>query len=251
MPKQKNQKGVTILIAVLILSSVVILALAVADVVGRSNRTSKGIGFSEVAYFAAEHGVEDALYSIERNRTVPDSSASGDLTDISEAHWERTAGVLFDAEAGSMTCAELESMNEGLCVGNWKNNVNKETINVKLDGVDRTFQLELDFSGLATYLPSNISIEGITASKASTTIFYLDTNEIETLTNPSEFNNISVQSRRAVLKITSKDDDGLEFDITTGSANNLIPLGFRITSTGTYKEQKRVIEVQRKNWQIY
>jgi hypothetical protein len=67
------------------------------------------------------------------------------------------------------------------------------------------------------------------------------------------FTNINVQNR-AVLKVTNKlpgDDDVLEFEITTGAANNTVPLGFLITSTGTYKEQKRVIEVQRKNWQIY
>jgi hypothetical protein len=255
MPKQKNQKGVTILIAVLILSSVVILALAVADVVGRSNRTSKDIGFSEVAYFAAEQGVEEALYSIERERSIENlDGGSGALDDVSGAAWSRTLSVLDTEEAAGMTCDELADADDGICVEEFSEN--KETVHVKLTGTDRAFQLELDFEGLSGHisLPSNLRIDGVTGSTASTTILDLDTGEVEVLTQNNDFKTINFSNRRVILKIANKLSGGntlLEPEITTVSADGRIPLSFLITSTGTYKEQKRVIEVQRKNWQIY
>ncbi|MDD5290337.1 MAG: hypothetical protein PHT40_04050 [Patescibacteria group bacterium] len=251
---EKNQKGVTILVAIMILSSVVILALAVADIVGRSNRSSKDIGLSEVAYFAAERGVEETLYSIERGRTISGlDGGSGVLTDIVGASWQRTISILTDAEAGGMNCDVLypaspgpDTPLSGLCVD--ETTPNQPKTKVKLPAGD-SFQLELDFLGLEDYLPNGIRIDGIDDDNASTTIFNVIAG---TMTTPTHLNNVDIPSQGAVLKITNKSAATEDIEINSiDSGHADIPLSILVTATGIYKEQTRKIEVERKNWQIY
>jgi hypothetical protein len=247
--KKRDQKGVTILISVLILSSVIILALAVSDIVGRANRNSRDIGLSEVAYFAAEKGVEQALYSIEKERTISGlDGIQGNLTDITEANWSREIEVLSDSEATDMDCDTLAlvSVENGVCVD--ETNPNQPKVKIKLRPND-SFQLDLDFGGMSGYLPNGIKIDGISSSNASTTVLNISAGESET---PENLNNISVSGRQIILKITNKSDVTENIEISSsGGANNPVPLSFLIISTGSYKEQKRVIQVERRNWQIY
>ena len=84
----KDQRGISILLAVLILSSLTIMVLAVSDVVLRVGRSSRQIGHSEIAYYTAEAGIENALYQIEKNQTVVGlDNGTGSLSDISDANW--------------------------------------------------------------------------------------------------------------------------------------------------------------------
>jgi hypothetical protein len=245
----KNQRGVTILISILILSSVVILALAVADIVGRSNRISKDIGLSEVAYFAAERGVEEALYQVERDRTIEglEISSEQSLVDIPDAKWTRSYRLLNDEEAGGvLSCGDpaWNNSDEGACVNN---NPKKMSVNL---AAGHTFQLEMDFMGFD--LPDAFMIKGVDKSNSSTTLLRINGEEVmqteeeyKTINiNPDELVVFNIVNKSATLK-------NVEIKAKKGGADINFPLSILITSTGTYKEQKRVIEVERRSWQIY
>jgi hypothetical protein len=244
---KNNQKGVTILISILILSSVIILALGVADIVARSSRSSRNIGTSEVAYFAAEMGVEKALYSIERRRSVlsQDLPAAGSLTDISGASWNReitpnyTSGI--DCNSSDW---EDEVITSGLCVEN------NGQLNVRLSTANPTFQLEMDFAGFG--LPEVLHFNGLTNNNASSTIWQQETNGDITQTTETP-NNINLNNKPTSIRIDKKAGSSpLDFSINpTGSSGVNIPLSFIIRVTGKYLDQERRVQLERKNWQIY
>ena len=62
---QNNQKGVAVLLALLVLSGILIIALGVAGLKINRMKLSRNVSDSVVAYYAAEAGIERALF---RNR---------------------------------------------------------------------------------------------------------------------------------------------------------------------------------------
>lgn len=62
--KLKNQKGVSILLVVMILGVIIVVSLAVNDLVLRQTKLSITLGESTQAYYAAESGVEEGLYKL-------------------------------------------------------------------------------------------------------------------------------------------------------------------------------------------
>lgn len=60
---RKNQKGVILLLTLLILSGVLAVTLTAADLVLAGIRMNRLAGYSGLAYFAAEAGLERALYT--------------------------------------------------------------------------------------------------------------------------------------------------------------------------------------------
>ncbi len=53
-----NQQGIALILAVLILANLFIIAFIVSDIVIRIGKSSHQIGYSEIAYLAAETAVE-------------------------------------------------------------------------------------------------------------------------------------------------------------------------------------------------
>ncbi len=62
-----NRKGISILLVVLILASILTISLAVSDLVVSGLRMSKIQSQSTKAFFAAESGVEEALWEARKN----------------------------------------------------------------------------------------------------------------------------------------------------------------------------------------
>jgi len=60
-------KGIALVLSVLILANLMMITLIVADVILRIGKTSRAIGESESAYYAAESAVERAVYDLEKN----------------------------------------------------------------------------------------------------------------------------------------------------------------------------------------
>lgn len=73
-----NQKGVSALFAILILSIMMAMVLGLTTIVATQIRTIKGIGDSIVAFYAADAGIEYMLNLI-IGGTTPSSSYSGNL----------------------------------------------------------------------------------------------------------------------------------------------------------------------------
>ena len=57
----QSEKGVSILLAVMILSVILSIALGSSDIAIRQVQSMEGIGDSVVAFYAADHGVEQVM----------------------------------------------------------------------------------------------------------------------------------------------------------------------------------------------
>ena len=57
----KSEKGVSILLSVMILSVILSIALGSSDIIIRQVQSMEGIGDSIVAFYAADHGVEEVM----------------------------------------------------------------------------------------------------------------------------------------------------------------------------------------------
>jgi len=64
----KEQSGISVVMAVLILTSVLIVSLGVADVLNQSLQISKLSVRSEIAFFAAESGAEKMIWLAKKNK---------------------------------------------------------------------------------------------------------------------------------------------------------------------------------------
>ncbi|MDD4900845.1 MAG: hypothetical protein PHS62_01880 [Patescibacteria group bacterium] len=67
---KKNQKGVILLMALLILSSILIVTLGAADLVFAGIKMNRLSGYSSVAFFASEAGLERALWEARKNDNI-------------------------------------------------------------------------------------------------------------------------------------------------------------------------------------
>jgi len=235
---KNNQSGITIFISVLVLASVIILALAISDLVLRTSRSSKKIGLSEVAYYAAESSIEKALYQIEKNRTISGLSSSGNLSEITAATWDRTVSLITSY---ATDCDTLGS-NEGICVETAGTINSSNTLHAKLDA-GSSFQLDLDFTGMA--LPNNLQVSWSGSGKV---VAYGSGGQLTDNNSPTNLNDLD--ANLYVFRIDNEDTSLIDFEIAPSSGADL-PIGFNLTATGDYQDQQRVIETIRNNWQIY
>lgn len=67
--KIKKHKGISLLFVLLILGVMLTAVLVISDIMIRQSRIMRNIAISERAYFAAETGVEETLYEINKART--------------------------------------------------------------------------------------------------------------------------------------------------------------------------------------
>jgi hypothetical protein len=72
----KNQKGVILLLTLFILSSILIVTLGAADLVLAGIKMNRQTGYSSIAFYASEAGLERALWETRKNSTftLPDAN---------------------------------------------------------------------------------------------------------------------------------------------------------------------------------
>ncbi len=68
--KVKNEKGVVLLLTLLILSSILVVTLGAADLVLAGLRMNRLTGYSSVAFYASEAGMERAFWEARKNNLV-------------------------------------------------------------------------------------------------------------------------------------------------------------------------------------
>ena len=210
--ERQNQSGFSLLLSVLIMSSLTIMTLAVSDVVFRVGLSSRKIGQSEVAYYSAETAIEKALYQIERDKSIFGlDGQNGSLADIDNALWSSNVSEIL-APIDPYTV----NLNEG-----------------------ESFQLDFDFNGLT--IPSSLDIN----CSQSARVVILSNDGQTTQNCPLAALDVSGVILRVINEYAGT--NSISFSADGGS----LPLGIQVTGIGTYQNQKRVIEVERKNWQIY
>lgn len=75
--KIKNERGVILLLTLLILSSILIVTLGAADLVLAGLKMNRLTGYSSLAFYASETGLERALWEVRKNGyTLPGSNTS-------------------------------------------------------------------------------------------------------------------------------------------------------------------------------
>lgn len=76
MNNKKNQKGVILLLTLFILSSILVVTLGAADLVMAGLKMNRLTGYSSLAFFASEAGLERALWEARKNSlfTLPDEA---------------------------------------------------------------------------------------------------------------------------------------------------------------------------------
>ena len=75
--KTRNEKGVVLLLTLLILSSILVETLGASDLVMAGIKTNRLTGYSNIAFFASEAGLERALWEARQNNyALPDTDTS-------------------------------------------------------------------------------------------------------------------------------------------------------------------------------
>jgi len=212
--EKRDQAGISVLLVIIILSSLLIMIVVLSDIVIRVARGSRQIGHSETAYYAAEIAIEKALYQIEKNRTIVDlDGTTGSLDWIDNVSWNLDVVPVTTSSSYQVTLESGES-----------------------------YQLDLDFLGLS--YPNNIRFSW---SGGDAEVFaQADDGTIETDDNSPH--NLNASTGLYVVKITNTDSSDITLTI---NPNSDMPTGILVTGTGNYQEETRVVEVERKNWQIY
>lgn len=80
MNKNKREKGITLLLTMIILSASVLIATLVAAIVVTQFKLSSDVNYSMIAIYAADSGVEWQLYQIRQAKTVPAPTMSNGAT---------------------------------------------------------------------------------------------------------------------------------------------------------------------------
>jgi len=75
----QSEEGITILLSVMILSVILSIALGSSDIAIRQVQSMEGIGDSVVAFYAADHGVEEVMV-MENPTSVSETELSNGAT---------------------------------------------------------------------------------------------------------------------------------------------------------------------------
>lgn len=236
MRLQNNNSGLSLLLTIFILSGLLIVGLAASDLVLRASRTSRQIGTSEVAYYAAESAAEIVLYRLEKENTdITTLNDSGALVEV-DAEWTR--GVTADTEGPQTSNVYAES--PGVID-------NSNPLKVKLDN-GQSFELRLDINGVD--YPNNLQIRW-SGANGSKVIVYNKTDEEQDVGEHSPVNINVEQSKSYVLRIVNASgNNDVVYSIEPGGDDPL-PVGLIISTIGKYLEQERRLELDNRKWQIY
>jgi len=295
-----DERGIALILSIIILTNLLMITLIVTDVILRIGRSSQQISESEQAYFAAEAGIENGLYQIEKNNDAsglgtPTSPISGNLDEV-DANWESYVApvyttpvtcvdhnnkvsyhpvnsfseLLSDIGASVMSneisCIYAEDFASDLIIRH------NNSLMVLLEP-GKSFELDLDLAVVdPNFYPNQLDIEWgkpvipfkqsgatsidgkiIVLDNGSQTI--IDTNNPGTETLPASGQFGSTPHHRIRIINDEASDYGLyTFTPNGGTDNKYLPIGVRLTATGYYtssKKKERIIQVERKNWQIY
>jgi len=240
---KKDEHGISVLMSIIILSSLMIMTITISDIVLRVGRGSRQIGYSEIAYYAAETAVERGLYEIEKNRETTNLNSLNqtweeDLED-SGGSWTRGVSLITNltTECGSIVGQE------GICVDVAGDITVSNPLKVQLDS-GSSFQLDLNFLGMD--FPNDFSIDWTGTAR----VVVLDNNtDTQTTEQVSPVTLDNLDTNLYLIRIIN--DNASQTTFTLLPAGDELPIGILMTGTGIYQDEQRVLEIERTNWQIY
>ncbi len=235
-------QGISLLLALSVLGGLIFVTSAATDMILTVSRSSRSIGDSEIAYYAAETAVERALWEYEK-----DSASLSALTATATplpgnptATYTSNATTENYAPKGNAILS-VSSANDPITTSN--------PLLVTLPP-GKVFYLDMATNG-ASY-PSNVQVTMptgkpaeviVTSSNVQTQTNYAGTgSHTVTVDYPSYTNNTK-------LKIENTDTTASTYEIKPTGGE--LPIGVLITGIGRYHGVERRLEVVKPNWVIY
>ncbi|OGG92197.1 hypothetical protein A3H03_02610 [Candidatus Kuenenbacteria bacterium RIFCSPLOWO2_12_FULL_42_13] len=275
----KRQEGIALVLSVLVLSNLLMITFIVTDVILRIGKTSREIGESEAAYFAAETAIEQAVYKIEKERDGSEIGTAvppdiGFLNDF-KATWRRylspintTPIICVDDNNVSYIYTTVADVSDPLKGGNKSclytataGNITKgNPLKVKLRGT-KSFEINFNVAVPASlnFYPPSIDIDWPNNTPGRIVILSATGQEvIDTMDSPSQkkipssgqFGN----TPNYRIRVLNNGFSDVTYDIGphNSSPGNIMPVGIEIVGKGYFNNQKeRIIVVDKKSWKIY
>jgi len=231
----KQNKGVSLILTLLIMSSILTGAVIVGDILIRHGQVVQGAEVSEMAYFAARSGAEKIAYKALKNYE--------DITNLNNSSGELDNGGSYDV-LGIDTYAT--NPNTGLEI----NDSNSWSINLS---PGETFHLSLDINGVS--YPNSIVFSKSGSVSSDMVIFECNVTDGECSSNQTQSfdvdfsHTLSVDSNKN-YEITIK-NSGSSIETYVIEPNMTLPIGIQTSVKGVYSGYERQIKATFRKWQIY
>jgi hypothetical protein len=261
----KNENGIALILAVLILTNLLMITLVVNDVVMRIGKSSQSIGESEVAYLAAESGIEKAIYQIEKNHDASllgtiSAPSTGDLPS-SDGHWILSVAPVYTLP---ITCVDANGvisypstvLSDQSCLSVTGPISKQNPLTITLQS-GKSFELDLNLSVPSSlgFYPNHLDLDWPNNTAGQLIILGDDVQEDPVDTAVAHGYRVSIPNCR--IRLINSNAVGappVAYTIKPHDASEPLSIGITITSKGYYKtdqEKERIIVVERRNWQIY
>jgi len=238
----KQNKGISLILTLLIISSVLTGTILVADITIRHAQIIHGAEISEKAYFAAETGIQKAAYQAMKNYTnILTYSLSGSLDDGSTY----TATISADTE-----CPNPPTECSALSISA----TNPWTITLS---AGESFQLNIDING-ATY-PASVQIARSGLTDTDIIVYECTTtgdpracsstmSQEFSITFPYTFNITDYATKYYMLRINNVGSSSEDYILTPTGA---LPIGIEISAIGGYTGYERRLKSNLPKWQKF
>lgn len=251
---KSQQSGISLILSIVVLMAIFGLVIVVADVAFDIRATSKAIGSSEVALFAAESAAELTIYNIENYGAginlppIPDQAIT--LPNGNNAYWNREV-LAATTTPGLCTLADPTIRPSPVCTNSAGTVVSAvNPLLVTLDN-NRSFQLDLDIKRATSSYPTHVYVD-IGAGGSRLIVTGRNTQEIFTSGNITIPQTGTLQLEDDYkFRIINESGATQTYTIDTQVGHDELPLGLEIRTWGRYLATERNIVLIRPAWLIY
>lgn len=258
--RHPNERGISLLLVLLILGLMLTTTLIIGDIILRQGKVMKKITASQRAYFAAETGIEETLYEINKTKIKNiNTELSGcwcgagcDNCQINysgaNAQWN-LINIMENRKAPAVDDIWTDNPGDDISTSN--------RLNIRLqDG--ESFQLSFDMNG-SSYAGSIIRISW--DNSKSSQVIAVEGDLGSSIDNQSEYDESDVTikipetgnlqaDRFYKLRISNTSGEQVVYEMWP-SGGSFMPMGATIEVSADYKGTERKVESNNHKWQIY
>jgi hypothetical protein len=239
-----GESGVSLMMTLLMLGTLLIISTTVASVVFRVGSFSKNI----VAFLAAEAAVERALYKFEAGgASLAGLAETGSLASISGAGWTTSAWASTTPPLNNSAVSASSPTNPVS---------NSNPLQISLQPGQA---FEMDMSLVGVNYPSNLNYSWPGGATQQGKIVWYSTNGQASTTEeagsnvlvpPSGQINPTEKWQTKIINENSGGGSAITFTMTPAAGQDL-PMRAVISATGVYLDQAREVQVLRPLWLVY
>lgn len=233
-----SRSGISLLLTVTMMGGLLFITSATASMIWTVSKTSRSIGDSEQAYFAALTAVEEALYKYEKDGMA--------LDELQETQPHAILGNAFYTTDATVDTYIPSYANYFSVDEETQPISNSNSLFVTIPS-GKTFYISMAIPGV-TY-PTQVRFTNETSNDVEITSFANGIQSDQTLTYNGQDHQLNVPANGSKIKIKNLTGNNAQIEIRpTGGT---LPIGIIITGTGTYRNTVRKIEVAKPAWVIY